>query len=91
MGQAPMSSPEVALSFTEYHVIKRDRNCGLLHLNLRACVCCDHFLVEDYYPNYKMQSEVIGRSANVPTERRWGHCNTHFSAPWDLIGLSLYD
>ena len=27
-------SVEVALIFTRFHVVKRDRNCGLLHLNL---------------------------------------------------------
>ena len=32
-----------------------------------ACVCCDHFLEEDYYSSYKMQSELIGRS----TKRRY--------------------
>ena len=28
-----------------------------------ACVCSEHFLEEDCYPNYKMQSELICRSA----------------------------
>ena len=26
----------------------------------------------------------------LPTERRWVYWNTHFSAPWDLIGLGPY-
>ena len=29
-----------------------------------ARLCCEHFLVENHYPNYKMQSESNGRSAN---------------------------
>ena len=28
-----------------------------------ACVCCFHFLEKDYYPNYKLQSKSIDRSA----------------------------
>ena len=34
-----------------------------------ACVRCDRFLEGDYCPSYKMQSEVIGRSAEEILKR----------------------
>ena len=57
---------EVVLSFTRLCVINRHGNCGSLHSNLlsqlkHARVCYDHFPEVDYYPNYKIQLEVIGR------------------------------
>ena len=39
-------------------VLKLAKPPNLKHARL----CCDHFLEGDYYPNYKMQLEITGRS-----------------------------
>ena len=89
---------EVVLAFKIFLVVRRYRNCGLLHLDLlshlirltHACVYSDHSLDEDYQFNYKLESELLGSNYR---QRRFLNklvlqlCHSSLNPSHDLIKL----